>query len=207
MDEAYRRHRFDQFWVNSLWDRAERLIPLLLSRLEPARRPTVVTAMFSEGAAIGWLTSLFRHETGAHGRYGDRSRPETEWLFTNAELDRITEVMLARYRAMSASDVFRSPDPVSLLFAWRQGGDEQGPRRLIEANIVSDEGLVETLEHLTTTIYSSNRGKVGVLKEGNLAPFLDYGNVAQRIYSLKNHNNLGARAGRLAVAFDEEGKY
>jgi hypothetical protein len=33
-------------------------------------------------------------------------------VFTNAELDRITELMLGRYRAMSASDVFRSPDPV-----------------------------------------------------------------------------------------------
>jgi KAP family P-loop domain len=203
MDEAYRRHPFDQFWVSSLWDRAERLIPLLLSRLEPARRRTVVTAMFREGAAIGWLTSLFRHETGAHGRYGDGSRPETEWLFTNAELDRITKLMLTRYQAMSASDVFRSPDPVSLLFAWRQGGDEQGPRRLIETNIVSDDGLVETLEHLTTTIYSSDRGKVDVLMKGNLAPFLDYENAIQRIHALQNHDDLGTRARRLAVAFDD----
>jgi hypothetical protein len=198
MDEAYRRHPFDQFWVSSLWERAERLIPLLLSRLEPAPRAAVVTTMFSEGAAIGWLTWLFRHETGAHGRYGDRSRPETEWLFTNAELDRITELMLARYRAMSPSDVFGCPDPVSLLFAWRQGGDEQGPRRLIEANIVSDEGLIETLEHLASTIYSSDRGKVGVLKKENLAPFMDYENASERIHALKDHNDLGARAGRLA---------
>jgi KAP family P-loop domain len=132
MDEAYRRHPFDRFWVSSLWDRAQWLIPLLLSRIEPERRPAVVTTIFSGGAAIGWLTSLFRHETFAHGRYGDRSRPETEWLFTNAELDRITELMLARYRAMSATDLFRCPDPVGLLFAWRQGGDEQGPRRLLK---------------------------------------------------------------------------
>jgi hypothetical protein len=207
MDEAYRRHPFDQFWVSSLWERAERLIPLLLSRLEPAPRAAVVTTMFSEGAAIGWLTWLFRHETGAHGRYGDRSRPETEWLFTNAELDRITELMLARYRAMSPSDVFGCPDPVSLLFAWRQGGDEQGPRRLIEANIVSDQGLIETLEHLASTIYSSDRGKVGVLKKENLAPFMDYENASERIHALKDHNDLGARAGRLAIAFDDGTKY
>jgi len=123
MDEAYRRHPFDRFWVSSLWDRAQLLIPLLLPRLEPARRSAVVTAMFSEGAAIGWLTSLFRHETFAHGRYGDRSRPETEWLFTNAELDRIIELMLGRYRTMSASDVFRCPDPVSLSFRLAAGGE------------------------------------------------------------------------------------
>lgn len=52
MDEAYRRRSFDRFWISSLWDRAERLIPLLLSRLEPAARPNVVTTMFSDGAAM-----------------------------------------------------------------------------------------------------------------------------------------------------------
>jgi hypothetical protein len=207
MDEAYRRHPFDHFWVSSLWDRAQRLIPLLLSRVEPVRRPAVVTAMFTEGAAIGWLTSLFRRETFAHGRYGDRPRPEDEWLFTNAELDRITELMLGRYRAMSASDVFGCPDPISLLFAWRQGGDEQGPRQLVESNIISDEGLIETLEHLTNTVVSSDRGKFEVLKKNNLAPFLDYENVAQRIHALKKHNNLRGRAKLLAVAFDEGDKY
>jgi hypothetical protein len=206
MDEAYRRHPFDQFWVSSLWDRAERLIPLLLSRLEPSPRATVVTAMFTEGEAIGWLTSLFRHETGRHGRYGHRSRQEAEWLFTNAELDRITELMLARYQAMSASDVFCSPDPVSLLFAWRQGGDEQGPHRLIETNIVSDEGLVETLEHFTGTIYSS-RGIFDALKKENLSPFMDYENASHRIHALKDHNDLGARAKQLAIAFDDEARY
>jgi KAP family P-loop domain len=207
MDEAYRRRPFDQFWVNSLWDRAERLIPLLLSRLKPAQRAVVVTAMFSEGAAIGWLTTLFRHETFAHGRYGDRLRPEDKWLFTKIELDQITELMLRRYRAMSAGDVFGCPNPISLLFAWHQGGDEEGPYRLVEANIVSDEGLVETLEHLASTIDSSGRGKFDVLKKDDLSPFMDCENAMQRIHALKEHNNLGARARRLAGAFDDGSQY
>jgi hypothetical protein len=203
MDEAFRRHTFDEFSASSLWDRAQRLIPLLLARLEAARRAAAVTSMFSEGAAIGWLTSLFRHETFAHGRYGDRLRPENEWVFTNAELDRITELMLDRYRAMSASDVFGYPNAISLLFAWRQGGDEQGPRRLIEANIASDEGLVKTIENLTSTVVSSNRGKYDVLRKDYLSPFVDYESVKERILALENNNDLGARAKRLAIAFDD----
>jgi hypothetical protein len=179
---------------------------LLLSRLEPARRAAVVTTMFSEGAAIGWLTSLFRHETFAHGRYGDRLRPEDEWLFTNAEFDRINDLMLDRYRSMSARDVFDCPDPISLLFAWRQGGDEQGPRQFVEENIVLDEGLVETLEHLTSTIESSARGKFDVLKKVNLSPFMDYENVTQRILALEKHNDLGARARQLVVALNDGAK-
>jgi predicted KAP-like P-loop ATPase len=207
MDEAYRRQPFDQFWINSLWDRSERLIPVLLSRFKPARRAAVVMSMFSGGAAIGWLTSLFRHETFAHGRTGDRPRGEDGWLFTNAELDRITELIIGRYRAMSASDVFGCPSPINLLFAWRQGGDEQGPRRLVEANIVSDAGLVETLEHLIGTTESSNRGRLDVLKKDNLSHFMNYENAAQRIYALKKHNDLGSRAMRLAVAFDDGAEY
>jgi hypothetical protein len=74
-------------------------------------------------------------------------------------------------------------------------------------NIVSDEALVETLEHLTSTAVSSDRGKFDVLKKENLAPFMDYENVRQRIHALKNHNGLGARARRLAAAFDDWANY
>jgi hypothetical protein len=207
MDEAYRRHPFDEFWISSLWDRAQRLVPLLLSRLEMARRTSVVMAMFRDGAAIGWLTFLFRRDTFGHGRYGDSARPEREWLFTNFQLDEITTLMLDRYRTMSADDVLDSPEPISILFAWRQAGDEQGPRRLIEAKIASDEGLVETLEHLTSTIESSDRGRFNVLKRSNLAPFMDYEAAMLRIQSLKQHRDLGVRAQRLAAAFDDANRY
>jgi len=207
MDEASRRQPFDQFWVNSLWDAGQRLIPLLLARLDPARRRVVVTAMFRQGAAVGWLTSLFRRETFSHGRYGERPRPEEDWLFTDDEFDLITELMLNRYRAMSPSDVFGCPSPIDLLFAWRQGGDEDGPRRLLAESVVTDEGLIETLERLTSTITSSNRGRFDVLKKDNLAPFVDYDAVRKRIESLSSHDKLGARANPLLIAFNDGDRY
>jgi hypothetical protein len=46
---------------------------------------------------------------------------------------------------------------------------------------------VETLEHLTSTIVSSDRGKFNVLKKDSLAPFMDYENVSRRIHALKQH--------------------
>jgi len=206
MDEAYRRHPFDQFWVSSLWDRAEKLIPKLLSRLDETRRTNTVMAMFAKGS-IGWLTSLFRHETFVHGRYGGKQRPESEWLFTDVELDAVTKLMLERYRGMSPQEVFNSPSPINLLFAWREGGDEQGPRELVERVISSDEGLVDTLEHLTSTVVSSNRGKLSVLRRENLVPFLDYENALQRVNGLRERHDLGARANRLATAFTAAASY
>jgi len=207
MDEAYRRRKFDQFWVNSLWERAGGLVQSLLPRLEPTRRETVVSAMFSKGVAISWLTSLFRRETFAHGRLGERRRPDEEWLFTNEELDQITVFMLNRYRTMSASDVLGCPNPINILFAWRQTGDEQGPRLLVEKNIESDEGLIETLERMTTKINSSDRGMFDVLKKDNLKEFMDYQHAYRRVSDLKEDRNLGERASRLAVAFDDGAQY
>jgi predicted KAP-like P-loop ATPase len=207
MDVAYRRYPFDQFWVNSVWDRARRLIPFLLLRLESVHRAAVIATMFSKGAAIGWLTSLFRHEIFAHGRIGDRRRPDTEWLFTDEELDRITDIMLSRYRTMSIRDVFGCPNPISLLRAWREGGDEKGPRQLVKNNIISDEGLIETLEHLTTTIESSDRGRFEVLKKDNLSIFMDAEDVEQRLHALEQQRELGERAKRLAAALEDGANY
>ncbi|MBO9712627.1 P-loop NTPase fold protein [Sphingomonas sp.] len=201
MDAAYRQRPFDRFWINSLWDRASRLIPLLLAQLDAEQRAAAVTTMFQHGAALAWLTTVFRHETFAHGRYGDRPRPTEDWLVTNPELDQINGIMLDRYRALSDHEILEVIDPISLLFAWRQGGDEAGPRERLEANIVSDEGLVETLEKLVSSVDSSNRGRFDVIKRDNLAPFLDYDEAAQRIEALRNHSELGERASRLAVAF------
>lgn len=208
MDVAYRRNPFDLFWVNSVWDRARRLIPFLLLRLEPAHRATVITKMFREGAAIGWLTLLLRYEMFAHGRInGGRRRPDSEWLFTNEELDSIIQIMLSRYRMMSIRDVFGCPNPISLLFAWRQAGDEKGPRQLVEDNIISDKGLIETLEHLTTTIESSDRGRFEVLKKDNLSLFMDFEDVERRLHALEQQNELGERAKRLATALDDGANY
>lgn len=207
MDEAYRHRPFDQFWINSIWDRAQRTIPPLLTRLDPDRRAAVVSAMFEQGAAVGWLTSLLRHETFAHGRYGDRKNSQDDWLFSESELDLITKLMLHRYQTMSLTEVLNCVNPKSLLFAWRQVGDEEGPRRVVEASIVSDEGLIDTLERLTSTINSSNRGKFEVLTKEGISPFLDYDSVEQRIKALIAHPNLGARAQRLASAFEDGRKY
>jgi predicted KAP-like P-loop ATPase len=203
MDDAYRHHPFDLFWINSLWDRSRILIPLLLSRLDRARRDVAITSMFEEGTAIDWLTFLLRHETFAHGRHGDRARPQSEWLFTDVELDRITSLVLNRYRSMSAGEILGCINPNSLLFAWGQAGDETGARAFVQTNVVTDEGLVETLEKLTSIVNSSSRGRMNVLKKSNLEPFVDYDDVRQRIEALKQDSDLGTRARRLEVAFND----
>lgn len=203
LDEAYRRHPFDSFWIGSIWERAQNSIPFLLSQLELGEHDRIITAMFKDGVAIGWLTRILRHETFAHGLYGDRPEPESERLFTEKQVGLVTKLMLKRYREMSADEIFSSPQPISLLFAWTQAGDAKGPRQLIRSNIVSDLGLVRTCENLTSTVTSSGRGTYGVLKGENIKDFLDFDQAVQRINDLKESDELGERAVLLAKAIED----
>jgi hypothetical protein len=200
MDDAYRIRPFDHFWVNSFWDRAVRLVPIFTSRLQADRRHLVLDSMFRRGSAIGWLTSMFRRETFSHGRFGDRPRPQEEWLFSEAELDKVTEILLERYRSMSFQDIISSPDPISLLFAWTQGGDENGPRDLLMHHAESDEGFLDALECLMSWINSSDRGRFKVLKKENLEGFMDLDSATARLHGLVDDPHLGERASRIEEA-------
>ncbi|MER8746562.1 KAP family NTPase [Mesorhizobium sp. M1004] len=204
MDEAYRLRPFDGFAFSSLWDRTLPLVALLLARLKPAQRSTTTRDMFAEGAAIGWLTFVFRHEIFAHGRFGDRSRNESDWvLATEQQVDDVIRIMLSRYNAMTLKHILHSPRPLSLLFAWQQAGDEEGPRRLLGTHSKSDEGLLQTLEGLTSQINSSDRGIVTVLSRQNIEPFLDYEQATGRIKALASKPRFKEAATKIMKLIDE----
>lgn len=203
MDAAYRARPFDVVWMSSLWDRAERLVPIFLSKLDGGQRAATIAAMFEQGAAISWLSKLFRRETFAHGRFGDRLRPEPDWIFSDAELDHIEKIMLRRYHALARDDVFALVDPLDVLFAWSQGCEKDGPRNLIDGCIADDDGLIATLEKLTTYVTSSDRGTYSVLKRNHLESFLDFDSARDRVAALAAGTGaLALRAQALTAAFN-----
>lgn len=207
LDEAAQPNGRKSDWLNSLSDRARRLIQPLMAIIEPEGRTELITEMFTSGQAIGWLTSLFRHETFKHGLYGDKPSHEEERLFTAEQFKDITEIMLSRYRGMSSEEVFGCPKPISLLYAWLQGGDENGVRQFVASIIGTDEGFLRALENLTTTINSSNRGSYLVLKKENLDSFMDHDLSMQRLQSLEGDTLLGKTAARLMVYANDANKF
>jgi KAP-like P-loop domain-containing protein len=192
LDQAYRERPFDVHWVYSIWDRAKRLMPILLNLVEPDQRLVVLRTMFEDGAAISWLTHILRKETFDHGLHGDRAKPEEQWLLSGPEFDEIVGVMTERFQAMSMDEVLASTDPLSLLFAWRQIGDEAGPSALITSYIDDDASLVRVLSGLTEDINSSEAGRYSVLKRENLEPFMDYDAARHRIGELAASNEDSA---------------
>lgn len=181
MDDAYRSNPDEQFFIVTSWDRAEPLIPILYASFDDAERQSVNEQLFSNASAIGWLTSILRHETFAHGRFGNKKKSEIEWLLPAPEFERACDIMIARYAAMSIDDVLATPRPIQTLFAWLQAGDEDRPKALISAAINTDEGLLRVLDGITSRMESSNRGRYVALKRENVESFLDYDEAIKRL--------------------------
>ncbi|SHM44778.1 Predicted P-loop ATPase, KAP-like [Sphingobium sp. YR657] len=209
MDDLGERSVND-FGGPDVWRRAMRSLPVLFEALGDQRK-AVVRQMFTEGTALLWLTSIFRHETFAHGRHGDR--PDSDRLLTSDELDVVTEVMLARYKAMSLSDFTASSRPLSMLFAWQQGGDDHGPRTLLANGVESDEGLISVLEHLCGRVHTATPTSVReivTLSRSNISSLVDYEQSRARITALAENATdevLRAKAKTLLRSFEDGDRF
>lgn len=193
MDDAYRQSPDEGNFIVSNWDRAERLLPILFGPLDGTERAAISKQLFEQGAAIGWLTSIIRSETFAHGKYGDQKKPPETWLLSEPEFEQACEVMLARYRAMTIAQLLSMPRPIQILFAWKQAGDEEGPRKLLAGATVSDAGLLEALDAFASRIDSSDRGRYTVLKRDNVEAFMDYDAVLNHLADIAKNGEAGLR--------------
>jgi hypothetical protein len=205
MDDAWRHDPSEQFFVVSSWDRAERLVPTLLSAISEGERTAVVDELFTHGESIGWLTAILRRETFAHGKYGDQRRHASEWYLTAEQYERAAEIMVARYRSLDLDGLLTAPRPIHVLFAWSQAGDADGPRNLLARSTVSDTDLVRALEGMTSVVNSSDIGMHQVLKRENLERFFEYDAVNARLVAIAAAGaatDIAKRAGVLLQAFE-----
>ena len=184
MDEADRNGTDYSFLVVTIWDRAERVAMRLLRQIAPERRKNVIDRVFRDGSAIGWISSLLRHETFAQGRYGDQAKPRDDWMLTAEEYDAVAATMITRYSAMPADIILGHSRPLQILFAWVQAGDDEGPRALIAGEAASDAGLLRALSAMLTKVSSSDRGVYEVIQPSSARPFIDLDAARQRVLSM-----------------------
>jgi predicted KAP-like P-loop ATPase len=188
MDELDRSGSDSHFMIFTTWDRAERVVARMLRRAGADARGDLIDRMFRDGIALGWLSSLLRRETFAQGRYGDQRKPENEWILSREEYDRVAALMVARFKSLSLRDIVSRSRPLTMLFAWAQAGDPDGPKALFAKETRDDEGLLSALTALITAVDSSDRGRYETLQLNNVEPFMDYQLAIARVKAIKAKN-------------------
>jgi len=185
MDDADPEGSDYGFMISTTWDRAERLVRPLLAKVPTERRSETIDRMFAEGRALGWLSSLFRAETFAHGHHGDQRKPLEQWVLSEDEYARVASILLERYRALSLKEFLSLSRPLNTLFAWSQGGDEDGPKALVAKAIATDEGLLDFLIACSSAVHSSDRGTYEVIRRDSVQHFIDFEDARLRVGVMK----------------------
>jgi len=115
--------------------------------------------------------------------------------------------MLDRYRRLSFDQLFDTPSPASVLFAWSQGGDPDGPRDLLTPHLANDDAVLRIAEALANQVHSSDRGTYVQLRPDSVSPFVPYELLLERISRLADAEGNTPeikRARALMKAFPED---
>jgi hypothetical protein len=208
MDIAFRLRPFQPFSPHrSIWDLAEKLLPRLLARFTEEERKENVKTAFQSGTAIGWLTQIFRHEIVAHGRYGSRREPESEWIFTDPEFDTIATIMKSRYATMTLNDILNTPESASLLHAWHQADGAREVAARLKDVMQNDQQLIALLECLTGVVSSSSEGLYKTLERKIVGRFVDFDAAKDRLEAISKsepNSELALAAKKLLIAAERE---
>ena len=197
--------RDGDFGQHRAWGAAEHLVEKLLKEVPPDERAVCLRRLFTEGKALGWITSILRSEIFAHGHYGDRAEPENQRLLTAAEFAQVLATMLRRFAETPPEDVMRAPNLISLLYGWKQASGTDDARLWVEANTRTDDGLLAFLARARGWSSSSSHGVQYPLKRADLQNFLDYDASIHRVRAIANDTHAAPErrqtAGELMLAF------
>lgn len=156
-----------------------------------------VSRFFKNGAAIGWISLVFRSEFWAHGQGGGHKQSESEWLLDEEKLDKIISIMKERYLHLSKEQIFQNVRGWVILEAWKSV-DNTEFKKFWDSNTKEDLDFIKMIEYLFDEAgYSKTHELYKLLKMPDLDGNEDnptFYKTTLRIESLKNDHDLGDRA-------------
>lgn len=194
MDDVARSSPASDFGTDRTWSLAEKLTRICLRNAPSEVRTRALGILFVEGKSLGWLTDLIRGEIFDHGIFGDRKKPEDEWLLSAEEFNSALGAMLKRYRSADPNELMRTPNFLSLLYGWEQGSGTTEVQEWVDEQTANDAGLLAILPRMRSMAFRN--AVVYPLSKDDMVRFFDYQQLWARVKSIAD-NPAAPEADRL----------
>jgi hypothetical protein len=177
MDGASDRGQWGVRWT---WQSAERLFKKLASQLLKEDRWGVMRDVFALGRSIGWLTvELVGGEMSARGRLGGQTKAEEERFLSDEDLNEAIALLRARFRSTDRDRLVNTPDLLSLMYAWREFGDEDEVSKWVREQESTDQRFLAFLSACRGWMASDR--VYHPLYRRALTTFLDFDKALERL--------------------------
>jgi len=128
-------------WGNDI--RMGRIIWQLLERYdEKDKRFEILKSAFEKGQAISMMVKEMTTFWQQHGKYGGTKKPDEDVLLEEKHLEALQGIVLNKIREISRDDkLLNTPILPSVLYRWKEWGDEAKVRDWVKKIVSSDEKL------------------------------------------------------------------
>ena len=194
MDEIAKIERTGNFNMRDSWIRAAQLFEHLVRKLPDSKKDEVIKFVFRSGEAIGWITRIVYDEIFSHGWTGDHPEPESNWVFTEEQLENIVNTMINRYRSMSINEILIVPEYKYIFITWELCGkvDLDEIKKWISNHTVDDLMFLKWLYGLRGW-RSVNGIESEPIKLGDYRNILDLELTRVRLNKLRNSEDENVR--------------
>lgn len=163
-----------QFSDRSMWRNAYRVLA------QPAAEKFV--QLIPTGKSISWMTFVIRQLGFARQREG-RDQPSSFQLTTD-DFETAVCSIVKRFQSLGVRDFFKQNEPLSMLYCWKQLGDQESLAAFMATATKEDDGFLHTLDGMRNWATSSNKGTYYPLNEKDISNFLDLEETIARLKKL-----------------------
>lgn len=191
--------------------RMGRIVYQLVKRLDAGSRFEVLRRAVESGRALSFIHHELIVLGQQQGKYPEQAAsPEAEWVVSREQLSTLEGLLLESVRGASRDGwLLRTPKLPFVLNFWREKVAQGEVVSWLSQAVKDDQSLIETLERYLQTSKSMGFDDAVVHQQDRLdpewlRPYLDPGQVAERIKRLAQDENLTPRQRRAADQFLKE---
>lgn len=208
-DEVSTRFRIRNAWFSVRETGISQVVRHFLRHMlaiDEARTITLLETFVIRGTSPFWIADFIRELIWEHGLAQNAVPPASETLFSRE----ITEGLRDRFaERMNQPELQQQllvrKSILGYLYAWRDMSSVETVKRWVREVTSTDEGLVDLLIRLQTSVFSSNKGAYRRIARDQVSPFFDdWPAIEEKLKGMLSGNELTPEQEALKTALEND---
>jgi hypothetical protein len=177
-----------------------------MQAIDEARTITLLETFVTRGTSPFWIADFMRGLIWEHGLAQNAVPPASETLFSRDITERLRDRFAERMNQPELQQqLFLHQSILGYLYAWRDMSSGETVKQWVREMTSTDEGLVDLLIRLQTSVFSSDKGAYRRIARDQVSPFFDdWPTVEDKLRVLLSGNELTPEQKALKTALEND---
>ncbi|EJK9926286.1 P-loop NTPase fold protein [Cronobacter sakazakii] len=208
-DEVSTRFRIRNAWFSLRETGINQVVRHLLKHMmaiDEERTTTLLETFITRGTSPFWIADFMRELIWEHGLAQNEVSLASETLFSRDITERLRDRFAERMNQPELQQqLLLQQSILGYLYAWRDMGSVATVKQWVREMTSTDEGLVDLLIRLQTSVFSSDKGAYRRIARDQVSPFFDdWPAVEDKLRLMLSGNELTPKQEELKTALKND---